>query len=465
MQIFVKFNQFLYFLTPTKMPQNLSVSKVSKEDAILKTLVTDLSGGLREIIFPISYLPEVIEHGIAYDGSSFKGINNINASDAIIKGVAETLVKVDPSIADTEKPEYWIICNILTVDGEPHTNCSRSKLVELQEKLAKTWKGGNMFVGAEPEAFFVDAEKKSEVGKDVGGNANYFNPKDPKKFIISEMMNVLENMDFQIERAHSEVGDEQFEINWRFDKAERTGDKIQIFKQVSHKVAQNYGLDVTFLPKPYPSRNGSGMHMHLSVGDDKSNFFFDEKSRENRYFSKKALHFLSGILKEIPSLAAISNRTEVSYSRLVPGFEAPCVIAMGACNRSAACRIPAIADPKAMKRGIRAEFRFPDPLANPYLLAAGFIALGLEGLKNETKFRGFCEENLYAMSVAELLRKRYKLIPRTLWDSYQFFTKNSVLEKALGKSMHSSYADLILDEVNTCQPFGNAKSMEMHYFD
>jgi glutamine synthetase len=205
--------------------------------------------------------------------------------------------------------------------------------------------------------------------------------------------------------------------------------------------------------------------MHLSVGNDKSNFFFDEKAEENRYFSKKALHFLSGILKEIPSIAAISNRTEVSYSRLVPGYEAPCVIAMGACNRSAACRIPAIADPAAMKRGIRAEFRFPDPLANPYLLAAGFIAFGIMGLEEETKFKGFTEEDLFSMSVAELLRKRYKLIPRTLWDSYQFFVKNTTLEKALGKSMHSSYAGLVLHEIDTCQPFANSKSVEMHYFD
>ena len=445
------------------MAQNLSVSDVSKEDAILKTLVTDLSGGLREIIFPISYLPEVISTGIAYDGSSFEGVNDINSSDSIIKGVEETLVRVDPLIADTEKTEYWIICEILDTKGNHHPNCSRSKLVELQKKLSKVWENGNMFVGAEPEAFFV--EKKEEVGLDVGGNANYFNPKDPKKFIISEIMNALENMDFEIERAHSEVGDEQFEINWKFDKAERTADKVQIYKQVSHKVAQNYGLDVTFLPKPYPKRNGSGMHMHLSVGDGKTNFFFDAKSSENRFFSEKALNFLSGILKETPSLTAVSNRTEVSYSRLVPGFEAPCVIAMGACNRSAACRIPAIANSKIMEKGIRAEFRFPDPLANPYLLAAGFIAFGIVGIEEKTKFRGFCEENLYAMSVDELIKKRYKLIPRTLWDSYKNFTRNKTLEKMFGETMHTSYSNLILKEVDICQPFANTKSVEMHYFD
>jgi glutamine synthetase len=445
------------------MSQTLSVSEVMKEDAILKTLVTDLSGGLREIIFPISTLAEIIDVGIAYDGSSFKGINNINASDAIIKGVEDTLVKVDPTISDTDKAEYWIICEILDTSGKPHPNCSRSKLVELQQKLAKSWDGGNLFTGAEPEAFFVS--KKEELGQDIGGNENYFNPKDPKKFIISEMLIVLENMGFKIERAHSEVGDEQFEINWEFDRAEKTADKIQIYKQVSHKVAQNYGFDVTFLPKPYPSRNGSGMHMHLSVGNGKDNFFFDEQATENRNFSEKSLNFLSGIMREIPALAAISNRTEVSYSRLVPGFEAPCVIAMGFCNRSAACRIPAIADQFKLKKGIRAEFRFPDPLANPYLLAAGFIALGLRGLDEETKFKGFCDEDLYAMSVDELIRKRYRLIPRTLWDSYQHFTRSKTLEDALGKNLHNSYASLILEEIDTCQPFANAKSMQLHYFD
>ncbi len=442
---------------------NLNVNKVIKEDAVLKAMVTDLSGSFMEIIFPISALKELISTGIAYDGSSFQGINNINDSDAILLGIEETLVKCHPTIADTEKTEYWIICNILDAHTKkPHPNCARSKLVELQSKLAKLWDKGNLYTGAEPEAFFI--ENRETVGKDMGGNTNYFNPKDPKAFIITEIQSMLAEMNYKIERAHTEVGENQFEINWEFDRAERTADRIQMFKLVCHKAARNYGFDVTFLPKPYPKINGSGMHMHLSVGDGKINLFYDGKAKSNKYFSENALHFLSGVLENSRAISAIANSTEVSYARLVPGFEAPCIIAIGEYNRSAACRIPAVADEKILKKAIRAEFRFPDPLANPYLLSAGFIATGINGIKNKTKFKGFTDENLYEFTIADVVKKGFKLLPRNLWEAYNEFVNSKVLKEELGESIHTAYSDLILEEIDLCQPYANNKSIQMHYF-
>jgi len=440
-----------------------SIEDAAQQDAILKALVTDLSGGLREIIFPISTLLELCSIGVAYDGSSFIGINNINSSDSILKGDPRTLVKVDESVADIDKTEFWIICDIIDTAGHPHSNCARSQLQHLQKELGKAWDGGQMMMGAEPEAFFV--EKKEHLGTVNGGNTNYFNPRDPKSFLIAEIARVMGNMGFEIERAHAEVGDEQFEINWRFDLAERTADRIQYFKLISHKVARNYGFDVTFLPKPYPTRNGSGMHCHLSVGNDTDNLFYDAGRKEFKNFSEKALQFLTGILSHSRSLAAIANPTEVSYSRLVPGFEAPCVVAMGACNRSALCRIPAVADEKLWEKAIRAEFRFPDPMTNPYLLAAGFIATGLDGLENKIAFNGFCDEDLYAMSLQELRARNFDLLPRTLWESFSNFEKNEVLRDRLGASMHSSFGTILLDEIDACQPFANAESVRRHYFD
>jgi glutamine synthetase len=440
-----------------------SIEDAAKQDAILKALVTDLSGGLREIIFPVSILPELCSVGVAYDGSSFIGINDINSSDSILCGDPRTLVRVNDSIADIEKIEYWIICDIIDTEGNPHPNCARSQLQRLQNELAKTWEGGQLMVGAEPEAFFV--EKKEKLGTVNGGNSNYFNPRDPKSFLIAEIANVLSTMGFEVERAHAEVGDEQFEINWRFDTAERTADRIQYYKLIAHKVARNYGFDITFLPKPYPTRNGSGMHCHLSVANEKGNLFYDEGRTEFKNFSEKSLQFLTGILSHARSLSAIANPTEVSYSRLVPGFEAPCVIAMGACNRSALCRIPAVANPKLWARGIRAEFRFPDPMTNPYLLAAGFIAAGLDGLSKKIVFCGFCEENLYALGLQELRDRNFDLLPRTLWESFSEFEKNEVLRERLGASMHSSFSSILIDEIDSCQPFANAESVRRHYFD
>ena len=443
----------------------LNISKIIKEDALVKALVTDLAGGFKEIIFPSNQLEDLIKPGMAYDGSSFAGINNINASDAILAGVPETLVRVPQNIAESEKPEYWIICNILDTHHNPHPNCGRGKLISMQNELKEKWDGGQLFMGAEPEAFFVTQNDKDLVGNAAGGNGNYFNPKDPKSFIIVEISNTLDSMNYTIERAHTEVGDDQFEINWRFDTAERTADKIQMFKLVAHKIARNYDIEVTFLPKPYPSRNGSGMHCHLSVQNETKNLFYDAAATNTKQFSAASLQFLTGILNQAQSISAIANSAEVSYSRLVPGFEAPCIVAMGECNRSAACRIPAIPNPDHRKFALRAEMRFPDPLCNPYLLAASFIAAGLIGIEDEVDFKGFTEENLYEYGVKEVLEKGYALLPRNLWEAYQAFNTNKPLKQKLGASISAAYEDLLLDEIDSCQPFANPESVRRHYLD
>ena len=446
------------------MTTSLDPAAIASTDSIVKALVSDLAGGLREIIFPSRVLPELLATGIAYDGSSFQGINIINNSDAILRGVAATLVAVPPRIADSDKPEYWVICDILTTTGKPHPNCARSGLLRLQDELAAAWGGGALMMGAEPEAYFVPLDEHHRVGEDHGGNSNYFNPRDAKSTIITEISNTLDAMNFDIERAHTEVGDDQFEINWRFDRAERTADKIQFFKLISHKIAQQHGYEATFLPKPYPSRNGSGMHCHLSVQANEGNLFYDSTATESKFFSATALQFLTGILQHSRALAAIANRTEVSYSRLVPGFEAPCIVAIGEHNRSAACRIPAFNDPSLIAKALRAEFRYPDPLANPYLLAAGFIAAGLDGIARGSEFAGFTDDNLYECSLADIHERGLELLPRNLWEAYGEFTASTVLRERLGESMHDSYAEILLNEIDSCQPFANRESMRRHYF-
>lgn len=441
---------------------NLNIEKISKEDAILKAMVTDLAWWFKEIIFPIKYLKELISVWIAYDGSSFQWINHINASDSILKWEIETLIQIPQEFADIEKPEYWIICSILWTNGKAHPNCARSKLVELQALLAKKWSWWNMYMWSEPEAFFVVS--KDNVWNSDWWNKNYFNPKDPKAFIITKIQSVLDWMWFRIERAHTEVGEDQFEINWRFDKAERTADRIQMYKLIVHKIARKYWFDVTFLPKPYPNRNGSWMHCHISVQNDKANLFYNEKNKDKKYFSDEALKFLTWILENARSLAAIANRTEASYARLVPWFEAPCIIAIWDCNRSASCRIPAIADEKMKKVALRTEFRFPDPLANPYLLACWFISAWLDWIESNAKFKWFTDIDLYELSLKQLWEKWFKHLPRNLWEAYWEFTNNKALIKYLWTSIFESYEWLLLDEIDACQRYANSESMRRHYF-
>lgn len=318
-----------------------------------------------------------------------------------------------------------------------------------------------MYIWAEPEWYLV--LDKSTLLSTWWWNSSYFDSKSNITHIIWEITNTLEGLDFSIERAHTEVGHEQFEINWKYDIAERTADKIQIYKLVCLKIARLYWYNITFLPKPYPDRNGSGMHFHLSVNNEKENLFFDENNKKWRYFSQWALSFLQNILDNMNSMSAIANKAEASYARLVPGFEAPVVIAIASKNRSVACRIPAVEDPKKLKKWIRAEFRFPDPLANPYLLASAFIILGIQGFEKKVKFKKFTDKNLYNLSLSQILDAGFKILPRNLWEALSDFSKNTEFKKQLWEWLFESYRNIILDEIYESQPYANTRSTLKHF--
>jgi len=397
----------------------LSITKIAKEDALLKTMVSDLSGKFRELIFPSKHIIDLCTDGMAYDGSSFIWINSINASDSVLLWCKETLIKCPEKLKETQKAEYWIICNIVDNQWNPHPNCVRSKLNSLQQELARKWNWWNLYVWSEPEAYFIEDDK--HLLNMEWWNMNYFNSKSDKVFLIAEITNTLQEVWFDIERSHTEVWDDQFEINWKFDTAIWTCDKIQLYKLISHKVARKFWYNVTFVPKPFPNRNWSWMHFHISVINDKKNLFYSEKNTKYYNLSDEALSFLQWILDNVRAISVISNKTEASYARLVPWFEAPNVLALGAVNRSTACRIPIITDKKWRQKWIRAEFRFPDPLANPYLLACAFIIMWLEWLESKTKFKWFTEENVFDYTYKDLIKKWYKFMPRNLWESYGEF--------------------------------------------
>lgn len=441
--------------------KTVSIIKIANEDALLKAMVTDLSGKFRELIFPSKYILDLCNDWMAYDWSSFIGINSINVSDSVLLWCKDTLVKCPVKLQETEKPEYWIICDIVDKQWNPHPNCVRSKLNSLQDELADKWEWGNMFIWAEPEAYFIEDDK--HLLNMEWWNKNYFNWKSDKVFLIAEITNTLQEIWFEIERAHTEVWSDQFEINWKFDDAIWTCDKIQLYKLISHKVARKFGYNVTFLPKPFPNRNWSWMHFHISVLNTKKNLFYSAKNDIYHNLSDDALNFIQAILNNIRSISCISNKSEASYARLVPWFEAPNVIALGAINRSTACRIPIITDKKWREIWIRAEFRFPDPLANPYLLSCAFIIMWLEGLEKKTKFKWFTEEDLFAFSYKELLKKWYKFMPRNLFEAYWELNKNNILKEKLWESMFNAYDEMILEEIDECQSYGNVYSLKKHY--
>ena len=204
----------------------------------------------------------------------------------------------------------------------------------------------------------------------------------------SEMLGAMARMGCKVEKHHHEVGSAQHELGFQFAPMVRMADQMQIYKYCVHQVANIYGKTATFMPKPVYGDNGSGMHCHQSIWKGGKPTFAGNKYAD---LSDTALQYIAGILKHARTINAFTNPTTNSYKRLVPGFEAPVLLAYSVRNRSAGCRIPLASSPK----GKRVEVRYPDPLANPYLAFAAMLMAGLDGIKNKLNPGEPIDKDLY----------------------------------------------------------------------
>ncbi|MEI8396346.1 MAG: type I glutamate--ammonia ligase, partial [Rhodospirillaceae bacterium] len=213
----------------------------------------------------------------------------------------------------------------------------------------------------------------------------------------AEMVSVMAEMGVEVEKHHHEVAASQHELGIKFDTLVKSADNIQIYKYVVHNVAHAYGKTATFMPKPVFGDNGSGMHVHQSIWKDGKPQFAGSGYAD---LSDSALYYIGGIIKHAKALNAFTNPLTNSYKRLVPGYEAPVLLAYSARNRSASCRIPYTSNPK----GKRVEVRFPDPGANPYLAFAAMLMAGLDGIQNKIHPGDAIDKNLYDLPPDELAK-------------------------------------------------------------
>ena len=211
----------------------------------------------------------------------------------------------------------------------------------------------------------------------------------------SEMLGAMAKMGVKVEKHHHEVASAQHELGMKFDTMTLMADQMQIYKYCIHQVAHIYGKTATFMPKPVYGDNGSGMHCHQSIWKDGKPVFAGNKYAD---LSETCLHYIGGIIKHAKAINAFTNPSTNSYKRLVPGYEAPVLLAYSARNRSASCRIPYTANPKAK----RVEVRFPDPMANPYLGFAAMLMAGLDGIKNKIDPGPAMDKDLYDLPKEEL---------------------------------------------------------------
>ena len=404
----------------------MSVEKVlqmikDEEVTFVDFRFTDSRGKEQHVSFPAHSIDEdTFTEGNMFDGSSVSGWKGINESDMILMPDPTTAV-MDPFMDDNT---LIITCDIIepaTMQGYERDPRSVAKRAEAH--LKSTGIADTAFFGPEPEFFILDDVR---WGSDMSGSfykidsdesdwntekvyadgnkghrpsikGGYFPvpPVDSLQDIRSAMCLTLEEMGQTTEVHHHEVATAgQCEIGVKFNTLVSKADEVQQLKYVVHNVAHAYGKTATFMPKPLVGDNGSGMHVHMSISKDGENLFAG-----NKYggLSETALYYIGGIIKHARALNAFTNASTNSYKRLVPGFEAPVMLAYSARNCSASIRIPFVNSPK----GRRVEVRFGDPTANPYLAFAAMLMAGLDGIKNKINPGDAMDKDLYDLPAEE----------------------------------------------------------------
>jgi len=445
---------------------------------------TDTKGKEQHISIPSHQLDaDFFEEGKMFDGSSVAGWKGINESDMVMMPDASSAV-LDPF---TEDATLNIRCDILepaTMQGYDRDPRSIAKRAE--DYMRATGISDTVLVGPEPEFFLFDDVKFSNdmsgsffkiddveaawnTGSDIeGGNkghrpgvkGGYFPvaPVDSSQDIRSAMCLIMEEMGLVVEAHHHEVATAgQNEIATRFNTLTTKADEIQIYKYVVHNVAHAFGKTATFMPKPLVGDNGSGMHVHMSLAKDGVNLFAGDKYGG---LSETALYYIGGIIKHARAINAFANPSTNSYKRLVPGFEAPVMLAYSARNRSASIRIPVVPSPKAR----RIEARFPDPAANPYLAFACLLMAGLDGVKNKIHPGEAMDKDLYdlpAEEAAEIpkVAESLEIALKALDEDREFLTAGGVFSD----DFIDSYIKLKLEDVERVNMATHPLEFELYY--
>lgn len=400
------------------------VLKISKEQNIkfFRLQFTDIFGVNKNVEIPHSQLEKALNGEILFDGSSIEGFARIEESDMLLNPDPRTF-RILPW-AETKGKIGRMICDIHNPDGTPFEGCTRHNLKRIIAQAEEM--GYDMMVGPEVEFFLFMRDENGGLTTKTHDSGGYFDltPIDKAEECRRDIVLTLEKLGFEIEASHHEVAPAQHEIDFKYCDALKAADSIATFKFVVRRIAFDYGLHATFMPKPIFGISGSGMHTHQSLFKDDKNIFYDPDGPYQ--LSDICRYYIGGLLKHARGMCLITNPLINSYKRLVPGYEAPTHIAWSERNRSPLCRVPA-------KRGMstRAEFRMPDPSCNPYLAISVMLAAGLDGIKNKIDPGPPINENIYEMS--ERKRRGYKIgsLPENLEQAIDAFERDEVIKKAL----------------------------------
>ena len=413
--------------------------KKVKEDGVkfLSLQFSDVTGAVKSVDMPARHLEDVLKDGAWFDGSSVEGFARIQESDMRLLIDPNTYAVLPWSAADSKRAR--VFCDIHMPNGDPFEGDPRGTLKRQLKRIEE--KGWTFNLGPEPEFFLfkgTNGHGVHPVPHDAGGYFD-FSSFDEAVVVRTALMSALDAMGLDVEVGHHEVALGQHEIDFRFADALKTADNVLTLKYTVKAIAAQHGLTASFMPKPVFGINGSGMHCHQSLFDNKTgtNLFFD-KNDEAR-LSKLAYSFIAGQLAHARALAAIVAPTVNSYKRLVPGYEAPVYIGWAQQNRSALIRIPRYTEGR--DKAVRAELRFPDPSANPYLAFTVMLAAALDGIeKNMTAPKPLNNINLYHLDKEDREKLGVTELPGSLARALTELENDEVIRSALGEVTYDAFS-------------------------
>ena len=444
---------------------------------------TDPRGKLQHLTMDASIVDEgMLNEGVFFDGSSIAGWKAINESDMILKPDTARMF-MDPF---TSHNTVVLFCDILdAIKKDPYERDPRGVAKKAEEYLKASGIGDKAFFGPEPEFFvFDDVRIKNDMnecgfkldskegpynsGKEYeNGNmghrpqikGGYFPvpPVDSEQDMRGEYLKNLKEVGIKVEKHHHEVAPSQHELGMYFGTLVDQADNLQLYKYAVHMVSHSFGKTATFMPKPVKGDNGSGMHVHQSIWKGNTALFSGDKYAG---LSDLALHYIGGILKHAKAINAFSNATTNSYKRLIPGFEAPVLLANSARNRSASCRLPITLSKKAA----RCEIRFGDAAGNPYLTFAAMLMAGLDGIKNKIDPGKSFDKDLYALSENEV--KKIPTVCGSLREAMESLDKDRDFLKqgnVFTDDQIDAYIALKFEEIHNFEHTPHPIEFDMYY--
>lgn len=404
-------------VNPDDVFNTLSKEAIKNVDFVF----TDLDGGLMSVTIPHKHVNSALSDGLKFDGSSVPGFSQISESDMHLEADLESF-RVLSDLAYGQKTAA-VVCNVRRSEVQDYEGDPRTFLKNVSKSFNDM--GYTLLCGPEIEFYLFDKSDLKDNNLNVVDDHKYFDSIKCQllKEMTESMINALNESGIDTEKIHHEVAAGQYEMSLKYAPAVKLADNVVLAKHIIKSVASRFGFVATFMPKPIFGINGSGMHVHYSLWDNKNNCnaFHDDSDELN--LSNTAKAFLNGNVKYLAELAAFINPTVNSYKRLVPGYEAPVYVCVGKMNRSAAIRIPLVND--GQPNATRAELRAPDPACNPYL-ALGVIGItGLQGIKENNTELKTVSQSLYKLSSSEIKDMGISSLPSSLEQALVNLSSNA----------------------------------------